>query len=232
MDYIAGLEKIKQEVNAHPLLEIVKFEIAQPIDEQTIQEVEQKLQIKLDEDLKEFYKQMNGCTIHWQLMRLSEEEYDEKVYEKFGRYEPDLEDDDENPFAQIKINPIEKCFLEDWFNYNNSYDYIFEFKNETYKECEFSKKLKILDEFSTFSCIAYIVEKRFENAPLVMLAGHFSDWWNSRLTNFASYWQMLIKSRGIYTIKNDILQAPNGSNSPPIKSLDNFEKELNPLLFK
>ena len=141
-NYISDLEKIKLEIDSNPLLEVVTFEVAPPVSEEQIKEIEQKHQITLDKSLKDFYRQANGCHLHWQLIPLSEEEYDAKVYGKFGDYEPDLEDDDENPFAQIKINSLETCFQEDYFNYDKSHDYVFQFKNEEYIEHQFSKHLK------------------------------------------------------------------------------------------
>ena len=231
MNYISNLEKIKQEIDSNPLLEIVTFEVAPPVSEEQIKEIEQKHQIILDKSLKDFYRQANGCHLHWQLMPLSEEEYDTKVYGKFGDYEPDLEDDDENPFAQIKINSLKDCFLDDWFDYDNSDQDKFQFKDDVYNKQILSKKLKILDKFSTFSCIAYITDKKFETTPLVMLSGHYADWWNSYLTNFATYWQLLMQSRGIYEIKNDILGKIDGHKVEPITNLNDFGEQLTPKLF-
>lgn len=231
MNYISDLEKVKQEVDANPLLEMVTFDIAPPAGEEQIKEIEQKHQIVLHKSLKDFYRQANGCCLHWQLIELSEEEYEAKVYGKFGDYEPDLEDDDENPFAQIRINSLEDCFLEDWFDYDHSDQDKFRFGGEVYDKYTFSKQLKILDKFSTFSCMAYVIDKAFETAPLVMLSGHYADWWNSYLTNFATYWKLLVQSRGIYEIKRDILGKMDGHKMPPITSLAGLEEQLAPRLF-
>ncbi|OJJ17583.1 hypothetical protein BKI52_27360 [marine bacterium AO1-C] len=232
MDFIRNLEQLKQEIENHDLLEIVSFEIAPPASEATIIEIEQKCQITLDKELKEFYRQMNGCHLHWQLKPLTEDEYDEKVYDKFGDYEPDLEDDDENPFAQIKINSLEVCFLEDWFDYSESYDNTIVFKGQEYVEHQFSKKVKILDSFSVFSCIAYVIDKEVEDSPLMMLSGHYADWYNSRLLNFNNYWQILMKSKGINEIKDDIFGEADGYKQPPILNLDDFGENLSPKLFE
>ena len=132
MNFREDLLQIKAEIEQHELLEMVAFEMAPPASEAAIEAVEDKLQISLDHHLKEFYRQMNGCHLHCQLKPLTLEEYDALVYQKYGRYEPEREDDDENPFAQIKFNSLEKCFLEDWFQYDQSDDYEFIFGNEKY----------------------------------------------------------------------------------------------------
>ncbi|EAY24041.1 SMI1/KNR4 family protein [Microscilla marina] len=226
MNYTSDLEKIKQEIDRHPLLEVITYEVAPPASKEQIKSIEQKYNIVLDQGLKDFYEQANGCCLHWQLIELSEDEYDAKVYDKFGDYEPDLEDDEENPFAQIKINSLEDCFLKDSFSYDDSHDYIFQFKGNEYIEHEFSKKLKILDEYSTFSSIAYLCDTEFESAPLVMLSSHYSNWWNSRLTDFATYWKILMQSRGIIEIRNDILGATDGHNLPTLQKFDSVNPQL------
>ena len=89
----------------------------------------------------------------------------------------------------------------------------------------------MLDEYSTFSCVAYLSDARFEEAPLVMLSSHYSNWWNSYLIDFTNYWQLLTTSRGISELRRDILGATDGHNLPPIKNLNGSEKPFTPKLF-
>ncbi|NEO40248.1 MAG: SMI1/KNR4 family protein [Moorea sp. SIOASIH] len=244
MVYLERFRAMVDEIESHPLLEVVDFSVNQPASDELLTSVEETLRTSLAEPIRTFYKETNGLRLYWKIKSgLTDEELDrlEEVYDDYDIGLPNEEEDtdDENPFAHINLISIEDCIIKrnwqekiifDEINYN---DETVEFAGVTYRERDFQRRLKPFDLFSAYSCMAFFFEEGVENPKVLRLSSHYVEWDNSKITDFKSYLEMLLVTRGIVDARGEIYNQYRGDREPQlITGYDYWSEENVPKLFR
>ncbi len=241
MNYVEKFSAMVDEIKLHPLLEIVDFCVNQPASDEAFAAVERRLEATLDKSIRDFYQKANGLRIYWKIKSgMTDEELD-NIQEEYDDYDigiPD-EDDDENYFAKIDLIPIENAVVDRNWNNKIIFDEItsdedtIEFSNTTYREKDFQKNLKPFDLFSDYSCMAFLLEKGVGNPKILRLSSHYAEWDNSRITDFESYLEMLLFTRGIVEARKEIYNEYRGDRKDPlITNAAYWAEEQVPKLFR
>ena len=243
-NYLARFRAMVAEIEAHPLLEVVDFQINSSTNDEVLAMVEERLEASLAEPIINFYKEVNGLRLYWRIKSgLAEEELD-SIQEEYDDYEigvPDEEEDadSENPFAQINILPIEDCLINrNWdniiiFDEITSNEDELEFTGIKYKTRDFQRQLKPFDLYSSYSCMAFFMEKGNGNPKVLRLSSHYVEWNNSKITDFKSYLEMLLMTRGIVEARTEIYNDYRGDLKPPLITDSNYWTEEHiPKLFR
>src|SRR5689334_4228517 len=100
MIYLERFHKLAKWLQTQPELHIVEFKTFSPVSEEEIRRVEKKVDQKLPEDFKDFFKQSNGYRLRYKLRADDSDDGDEIAAVKI----PSLE--------QIFNSPISKEFRE------------------------------------------------------------------------------------------------------------------------
>ncbi len=64
--------------------------------------------------------------------------------------------------------------------------------------------------------MAFIMEKGVGNPKLIGLTNYYIDWQNSKITDFESYLEMLLATRGISEFRSIIFEKEDGFKQKPI----------------
>ncbi len=92
-----------------------------------------------------------------------------------------------------------------------------------------------IELFSYSSCMAFLLETetREEGFKVSRLGDHYIEWQDNRITDFASYLEMLLATRGIVQARESIYQEEGGERLPSlVTTLEYWTEEKIPKLFR
>jgi len=221
MTYLERFQQLAEEIASHPLLEVVEFKVNAPASEAGFNQVEHKLGAPLAEAIRTFYRETDGLVLHWKLKSGTTYEALKEISSQYDDYWIESVEDGYLPFARINILPLEETFFAaNWeeiiyFDWMNDAD-LFEFAGRSYNQLDFGKMLRPFDEFSVSHCMAFLVEEGLGNPKVLLLQDHYVSWESSRLTNFESYLEFLLVTRGIVEARAEIYGEYEGHTQPSL----------------
>ena len=233
--YIERFNEMVDEIRSHSLLTVVEFNINPPATQENFNVVEQRIEASLADSIRNFYGEANGLKLHWQIKRPSSKEETIKIASKYDDYKITFPEDQDIPFAQINLLPLEEAVIDrKWPEFVSEGDMKdVEFAGKTYTYSNFVQRLRPFDIFSTYYCMAFFLEKGIGNPEVFMLGDHYIEWDESRITDFASYIEMLFVTRGIVKSREKIYSEYRGDLKPPlITGPDYWKKKHIPKLFR
>lgn len=233
-NYLKKLEKITMEVESLPFIEIVQNEIRPPAEDRIFDRIESAYGIQLDDEIKNFYSELNGFYFHWRIK--DDIRNIEKIQNKYDDYWIEYPENEDNPFAKINLLPIEEVFFDtDWINKFHWHEFDkksqVDFKGKPYNRRDFSKFLKPFDLFSSFSFMSFLIDPASQELDVLMLTGHGAEWDNSRITDFETYIGSLFNTYGITEARETIFSEYRGDLMPELTSADIDWAEVRPKLF-
>jgi hypothetical protein len=236
--YVERLRAVAEEVEAHPYLKLYKFKVNPPAAARAFDEVEKKLKAPPAKSIRDFYAEANGLELRWGLKKgLSEDELD-RISDKYDDYTPPDDEEPgerESPFARVNLIPIEASIVRrKWPVLVASDDEAtVEFQKQTYNRKEFGRRLRPFDEYSTYDCMAFLLEEGVGDPKVMHLSGHYVEWDGSRVTDFQSYMEMVIATRGIVEAREDVYGEYRGDlKRPLVTGADYWTARRIPKLFR
>lgn len=233
--YIERFSAITTEIEHHPLLELLEFRLNPPVSKNVIADVENKIGHALPAPMRDFYSQSNGLKLRWRILPDLPRRAVQKISEKFDDYSIELPENEDIPFAQINIVSLEDCFLNlNWEGFEfGEPEKTIDYGGVVYLHDEFARRLKPFDLFSTYQCMAIVLEPDIINLKVILLSDHYIQWHFSRITDFASYLEMLIVTRGIVASRDRFYREYRGDLKPPlITGESDWKTDYIPKLFQ
>lgn len=236
--YVERFRAVAAEVEAHPYLKLYKFTVNRPATAQAFAEVEKKLKAPLAKPLRDFYAEADGLELRWGLKKgLSEDDLD-KISDKYDDYTPPEDEEPgerENPFARVNLLPVADAVVRRKWPVlaGGDDDATFEFQRQTYNRKEFGRRLRPFDVYSTYDCMAFLLEEGVGDPKVMHLSGHYVEWDGSRITDFQSYMEMVIATRGIVEARADVYGEYRGDlKKPLVTGADYWTARRVPKLFR
>ena len=236
--YVERFRAVAAEVEAHPYLRLYKLTVNPPAAAAAFDEVEKRLKAPLAKPIRDFYAEANGLELRWGLKKgLSEEELD-KISDKYDDYTPPEDEEPgerEDPFARVNLLPIEDSIVRRKWKVLVSGDdeAAFEFQKQTFNRKEFGRRLRPFDVYSTYDCMAFVLEEGVGDPKVMHLSGHYVEWDGSRVTDFQSYMEMVIATRGIVEARDDVYGEYRGDlKKPLVTGADYWTARRIPKLFR
>lgn len=230
MNYVYFFDQIRKEIIANPHLELVEFNVGEPLPKKEIERLLHRFNNKIDPNLLKFYNQVNGIDLTWRPKTdLSDDDFN-----NFANENSDIpierEYIDENPFARINILSLGKILEKDFSSY--AYEGYIHIDSETKTREEIGRNMFAFDVFSDFDCIAIYFHDKPPYTFFLMLSNYYDDWISTRLTDFESYIKLIASTRGICELKRNYFSDFEGI-SKPLKIIQAEEQiSLTPLLFQ
>jgi hypothetical protein len=234
-EYLERFRAMVEELRLLPFVEVVKFEMPLPATEEDLEAVEKRLGAPLAGPLRDFYGLANGLELRWRIKPDLDEKEIKRLQRKSSDYPFELPEQDENPFAYINLLPLRDSIVRRrWKELNVQVEQeTFEFGDKTRPYEEFRKSLKPFDLFSLYDCMAFQIEKGNSDPTVLLLSDYYIEWNNSRLTDFASYLEMLLVTRGIVQARDAIYADYRGDQKPPLRTPPSYWKKKHvPRLFR
>jgi hypothetical protein len=233
--YVERFKAMVEEVKSHPWLEVVEFTVNPPATADVFRQVEEKLGATLAAPLREFYGEANGLKLHWKIKGALSAAELEEVDASSPDYSIEFSENEDIPFAKIDLIPLEESLVtRRWEELDEADDEEhYEFQGRSYTYREFGERLRPFDLFSTYYCMAFVTEEGRGDPPAMLLGDYYVVWSNSRLTDFNSYLEMLLATRGIVEARNTVYGEYRGDLKPALKTGAEFwTRERVPQLFR
>lgn len=220
--YVERFRKMAEEIEAHPALEVVTFKVKAPAPAEELRAAEEVLGAKLAAPLRRFYAEANGLHLHWRVREETAPEELLKIQEKFDDYDVQLPEDEDIPFAQIRLlGLLESLKKKRWPQLaqmgKSGGDQPFEFRRATYTYRDFGKRLRPFDIYTSYECMAFFVEEGVGDPKVLLLSDYYSEWDQTRITDFATYLEFLLATRGIGEARKKFFGEYRGDRKPELK---------------
>jgi hypothetical protein len=232
-DYIAQFKALAKDLEEYSFLEIVEFTIQPPASVTQLKAVETRLGASLAKPIRDFYKQANGLKLHWRIRPSLDLDATEKLRKKSSDYDIVIAEYIGNPFAIVNLIPIHESIVHRWKELvlGNPQELI-DFGGVTYTNKDFRKLLKPFDVMNRELCMAYLVNKGDGNPPVILLSNGYTEWNDSRITDFESYMEMLLATRGIVEAREKIFSSERGDLEAPLIAGESYwRKHYTPKMF-
>jgi hypothetical protein len=179
--FLRRLLEMVLELREHPRTQLLAFQTFDPIAETAVKRVEQFLGHNLDPAVAAFYRQTDGLQLRW--IDVFNPDFNPQIHGLSGQVldfasatEDYLVDD-----GSIMILPLEEVFLSG--------------SPRTAVGAENMTRVVSFDLFDKFSDMAFVVDESRE-MTILMGSQHHTEYNRSRPTDFQSYLEFLLTTRG------------------------------------
>ncbi len=199
--YINRFRSMIDAIRANESIQIVSYYFPPPATEDEILEVEIKLDFFIEEDIIDFYKEMNGFQLRW--IYKENPNFDAKVHiEKeadFDFFDP--LDEWYQPYdGYINILPI--SYIADsaewesviWDEDDKGNQEMF--MNEDIDLYDLLKSMRPFDFYSRSMSMSFFIQKGVEKLKVLLLTSELLEPTYSRITYFSSYIEFLLVKQG------------------------------------
>lgn len=232
-DYLARFQALVDELASIDYIEVKEFEPGPPASPSTIAAVEKRLGATFAPAIRAFFEQADGLKLHWQIKPDVSAELAVELREKSKDYYVEIAEYVGTPFAIVNILSLEASVLNDnWEELKlGDLDGTTRFAGRDYDSAALAELLKPFDILNREHCTAFFLEEGNGDPPVLLLSDGYTDWTDSRLTDFASYVEMVLATRGIVAARVEILGEPGGTEKPPLVGDAGFWAAYVPDLF-
>jgi hypothetical protein len=228
-DVLARYKAMVAELRAQPKIRILADQILPP-DEGAIERVEQVLGHELDPAISAFYRQCGGLQLRWVHVDNPSfnEERDQFVPEVLDwLYE--LEDYHVTD-GSIMLVDVEDAFLRSWegfIHFSGQREREEEFAGRTFKD--FDLHVHPFDIFNKYNDMAFFLGTGTPSPPVIMGDDHMACYTDSYVTDFGSYLEFLLYSRGLIAARRAFYSRYRGDREPPKVTPASFFAGLPPI---
>lgn len=216
-NYLELFRNMADEIANHPLLELREFTTYASAQAETFTAINGAFGVPLSETIQGFFQQTNGLNLRWGIKSGFPDDELDTIIDKYDDYAIELPEDEEIPFAQIKIPSIEAIFFDlDWKKVILCDLPSVNFARVTYDSADFVQKLRPFDLFSTYECMSFFMEQGNGNPKVLLLSDYYIDWQASRITDFESYLEVLLATRGIGEGRKNYFEKYLGHKKAPL----------------
>lgn len=222
MSYLARFHQLANELEKHPKVRLLAYFTFPSVSDELLQKVEQSLGTALDERIKTFYKASNGLQLRW-------------IFENNEDFNAQIHQPDKTPSdwqyatdafraedGVIALLPLEQVFASG----NQGFDWVeaqtpLEFLGESQRLSDFYGRIKPMDEFSFYCNMAFYLNGS-GYPPVLMGDEQRSNFTDSRLTDFNSYLEFLLATKGLCRKRKTFYGQYQGHLQPALMTDESF----------
>ena len=232
MSYLKRFEALVKDLKSHDVIQIVEFKAHPPLKPAKLKALEAKLGAKLADEIRDFYGEMNGLKLQWEIDPLVSPETAIQLREKSPDYYVKIAEYIGDPFANIDLMPLDKCINKRWKDPRDAIEETVKFRGREYAGKTITSGLKPFDLMNEEMCMAFLIEEGNGDPAVLLMTEGCTNWADSRLTNFGSYVEMLLATRGIVEARQKIFAKDAGNEEEPLVGDATFWQKYAPKLFR
>jgi hypothetical protein len=203
MNYIEIIDKLADFIESHPFLTLHESKSSVGIAEPEIQAIQDEFQVILSNQVKDFYRQVNGFTLRWSVRSdMPGSVIAKSVNSIFKNTLYPKEDSIEYPDASINILKLREVFTIDWKEqmFPNKLE-IYDFRGTIESSGSISKRLNIFDDCGLFMGASFINNLN----DVILISDHYTDWNSSKMVSFEEYLAFIFSYCGLLEARMDWL---------------------------
>lgn len=233
-DYLKRFDAMAKELAETEHVEVVEFMLGPPAPDSVLSRVEELLGAPIASEIRDFYSETNGLKLHWQIKPNVSPGVAEELRAKSKDYYVEIAEYVGAPFAIVNILSLEESLLKSrWEQLEPiASEPGIDFNDKSYTGAEFVTRLKPFDILRDEFCMAFFVEEGSGDPPVLLLTEGWTEWADSRPTNFGSYIEMLLATRGIAEARVKIFSKEGGDGQPIEEETGYWTSKHTPDLFE
>jgi hypothetical protein len=218
-DQVARFTLMVEELKRHTdRLVLLGYTVFPPASADTIELVEAELGFSLDESIRAFFRAANGLQLRWKLKNSpgfdpKRDKFDFEPFDWLFPWEEYLPDT-----GLVNILPIEETFGRNWKDlvwFDSEANQSIDFLGVQYDRRDFKKNIKPFDLFSKAYSMAFFVGDRDSNLKVILGEDHNAYFTSSKVTDFESYIEFLIATKGVVVQRKKQYSAGFNSAARP-----------------
>jgi hypothetical protein len=218
-DWLARFEAMVDEMKDHERVAITHQWVGEPASDEDIAAVEEELGFELDQRIKTFYKQADGLQFRW-MDRLDNTFVAERDEGTTTVRESYICGDNDDAMGVIDLLPLREALVDadyeeriwfDWMEDNET-----EFRGDDHNLLEFSKQIRPFDRYSFYNSTAFWLGDGEPGTTVIMGDDHDATFTDSRITDLASYLELVLAHRGMPQPRRDELGKYAGHREPRV----------------
>lgn len=225
VEFIRGIEKLKSKIDNSDFFEVITWRVNPGISVETINQLEQQGGFTLAEEIKNLHQLADGMELKWKIKLDTDDDLLTEFLENRNTFVVEVEFYKEDPLGCINIKPLYSTLIEQtgemWQRKKNE---TLLFGGAEYSFNEFCTRLKFYDVCSNYDGVAFLRENNHYE-QMLLLTGHYEDWFSSKMILYKDYLQLLLLTDGIVEARNKILNAHHNKRKP-IPVFEGFDEKV------
>ncbi|WP_420813403.1 BRCT domain-containing protein [Plesiocystis pacifica] len=226
-DFLPRYRAMLQELQASSEVRLLINHISPPASEADINAVSEHLGEELEASILNFYRQCDGLQLMWATTDNANAQ-GPGVNTSFYDYHPGD--------GAINILSLRETFIDaDWhgqhyFDFMKDHENDEEFAGESYPLWDFSRSIRVFDNFNIYNMAGFVMiaAKGSPLSPPISIGDdHGACWTDARITDFESYMEILLATRGSIAARRELLLTYAGHRSKPLR-MDKAHWDKNP----
>lgn len=214
-DFRAGLAELAERVRRNPMLELLAYEVGEPVDEAQINNARERLGADLPEAVRRFYSSVGSAVLRWRFRPDLDERTLGRVRQAF-----------DNTVSRsavfevagaIEIVSLESLLFDEELRLppTELEDETFDFDGKDYPVDEFADMLRPFDVVSDFFAMAFVV--RPGDWPLMWLSDYWVEFDSSRIVPLDDYLRYVLDTWGLINVRAELFSQYRGDREPPMR---------------
>jgi hypothetical protein len=232
--YASRFVAMVEELKGLPFVEVLQFAMGSPAAGNQLDAAEKRLGGSMSAAIRGFYAEMNGLDLAWRIRLDTSHEELKRLRALSDDYELDFAESENYRIGRINLVPIEQSILgEPWSgvpidNPTNKT----RFNGRDYAYSDARTRVRPLDLFSPMAFMCLFIEEGNGDPPVFLIDEDVTDW-SSAVTNFESYVEFLLVTRGLREAKLNVFSAAEGqANRRLVHSPEEWSRDYTPKLFR
>ncbi|WP_199869252.1 hypothetical protein [Streptomyces sp. Root63] len=220
-DFSSELQKLANKISKNPRLEITSFALGDPLPENSLAEVEERLGANLPDSVRRLYRSLSHATLRWRFRPDLDEQTRITVADEFANAVS--RHNLYTTAGSVEILPLEDMLFEEEYNlpsleFDEEEDgEDFDFCSQKYPTREFERMLRPFDLIDGFFAMALVVQPSNDEWKMMLLNDHWSSYEESRVTYLDDYLAYTAATWGLVNARAEIFGESRGDRRPALR---------------
>ncbi|MFG2090991.1 MULTISPECIES: SMI1/KNR4 family protein [unclassified Spirillospora] len=208
-----------EEIRRDPLLELIEFEVGDPVPEESINAAEVRFGTPLPAPLRRFYRSLGSVSLYW----CFKSSLDERTLQLISEWDPYMIPAPGVFDGAVRIVPLEDLLFSEEFTMEQlewqegESEPEFDFNGTVYTNSDFGRMVRHFDAINLYYAMSFIVQPDHADWKMMLLGDHWIEYDNSRVTYLEDYLRYVIAARGLVSARVELFSEYRGDLHEPLR---------------
>lgn len=202
-NYLEQVHAMRERLTRQPFIDVLLFQQQEGLPDAEITLLEQKYNMTLPDEVKDWYRHVNGLQLKWK----ANKQFGSTLHNGFLLYAEDVK-------GSINIMPLHDVISRAQTSHflfsdtDSSFDNPFWFAGEAFTYNSFGRNLYPFDIYSGEGCMAINANANGAEAEVILLSDGYVSWNTTRCSSFAEYMNLILQVNGYEDARYELYNDP------------------------